>query len=97
MKGIMLKDWEWVAKLEYLNGNETELHFDSMQALDMLSAIAHVYRHIGDFPHTEVVSLKQVRKIVKQTSEIESNIPRHIKTIVVERGTKKELDRIENK
>ena len=60
MKNVILKDWEWVAHLQYVDGHESEFHIDSVKAVDILSAIAYVSRHIADFPHTEVISLQQV-------------------------------------
>ena len=56
---LPLKNWEWVAELHYPDGGETEFHVSSIEAIDILSAVAIVYRHIVEFPYTEVVSLKQ--------------------------------------
>ena len=59
MKGISLNDWEWVARLQYKDGGETDFHFSNTHCIDIISAIGHIYQHIVDHPYTEVISIKQ--------------------------------------
>lgn len=59
MRGVSLNDWEWIARLQYKDGSETDFHFSNAHCIDIISAIGRVYRHIVDYPETEVISIKQ--------------------------------------
>ena len=59
MKGIPLKDWKWVAHIEYAGG-DTELHFAGADYPTILAAVDHVYRHLRTNWPWEIVSLQQV-------------------------------------
>jgi hypothetical protein len=59
MKEISLKDREWIARIKYHDGQETQLHISMMDAIDILSAIALVYRHIIHDQYAEIISIRQ--------------------------------------
>jgi len=60
MRGKGLLEWEWVAHIEYSDYADSLLHFSSLDATDILSAIAHVYRHCRESGVFEVISLTQL-------------------------------------
>lgn len=64
MRGIKLKDMQWVAHIEYENHPDSFLTFSTIGCLDIFSAIAHVHRHVQEHWPYEIISISQ-KKISK--------------------------------
>lgn len=63
MRDIQLKEWEWVAQIQYENFPDSEFHISSLNNPDFLSAAALVQEHIKECWPYEIISLRQ--KIIK--------------------------------
>jgi len=59
MRGVRLIDWEWVARIEYRDLNDADLHISSIDCPDILSAIARVHRHCREQYPYEIVAIQQ--------------------------------------
>lgn len=60
MRDVMLKDWEWIAEIQYKNYQDTAFHVHSSRAVDILSAVAYVINHVKEHYPYEIISLRQV-------------------------------------
>ena len=68
MRGIALKDIQWVATIEYEKYQDSELIFSVVDFPTILLAIANVHSHVADHYPYEIISLKQ--QIVKFDNNI---------------------------
>jgi len=59
MRGEVLKDITWVAKVEYKNYPDSEIVISAKEAPDILSAIAHINKHVRECWPYEIISLEQ--------------------------------------
>lgn len=59
MRHIMLKDWQWVAKVEYKNHPDSHIYFPATKSPDMLSAIAELHIQLRECWPYEIISLQQ--------------------------------------
>ena len=61
MRGTMLNDWQWVAKIEYKNYPDSSIHISSLDAPDLLTAVARIHRHCQEHWPYEIISIQQVK------------------------------------
>ena len=59
MKTAMLTDWQWKVKIEYKDYPDSILYISSINAVDVLSAIAETYRHVKERYPFEIISIEQ--------------------------------------
>lgn len=59
MKDICLRDWQWVAIIQYANYPDSKLHIAGTDAPDILYALAKVQSHAKECWPYEIISLKQ--------------------------------------
>ena len=68
MRGIALKDIQWVATIEYKEYQDSVLVFSAVVFPTILLAIANVHSHVAERYPYEIISLKQ--QIVKFDNNI---------------------------
>lgn len=59
MRGTKLKDWQWVAEVEYESCRDSKIVFPGVDAPDILSAIAKVVAMVRDCWPYEIISIRQ--------------------------------------
>jgi len=68
MRGVPLKDWFWVAAVEYKDYPDSHVTCSSLIAPDFLSAVAYIQNYVKDRWPYEIISLEQIK--IAQTPDV---------------------------
>ncbi|MHA1342354.1 MAG: hypothetical protein ACTSQG_00075 [Promethearchaeota archaeon] len=60
MNKSLLYKQSWKIQIKYDENNESFLYVSRVQCLDILSATAHAYRHITEYPYSEIIGIELV-------------------------------------